>query len=303
MAKPIPGVPGEPLYSLTRDPSKQQRLELLHYNLMVVYIYMIEKVSGSGRLPQRAATEKSSQSKESAQISLQSYKHRPIMKALVESHVKAKVAELRAIYAQIEQVTPDIDSAQNFRTWLKDSQDSLDRFSTALPVMTFARRIATALWPLIIAIAVVGTVWNTILSLLGKSTLHPIDTLVGGMLTGVGFLLFGVSIAARRKRRLFLGEFSISLIWPSIPPHSVPKNVYKAEDDLFDYIPRSKQPEFPLDVYALGTAAIIFAITDGLSLANPHFTLHLRLVYGFVAIFALLIGAVYIFLGHRRTPR
>jgi hypothetical protein len=166
--------------------SRQQEIRVLHKRLMAAYIYLILTVSSPGRLPMGHEGPKQNKrpfelkenaiakeeydsrirfQKEYIIRRLRIYKRRPIARNLVEAHVKRKLRELRAAYVQIEQVIPEVSTAQELRNWLKDTQDSLSRFMATLTVMAVVRRIASVLWPLIIGLAAIGAIWTYVASL------------------------------------------------------------------------------------------------------------------------------------------
>src|SRR5262249_11975029 len=150
--------------SSTEGPiSKQHQLKLLHRRLMAVYVYELEGVQEGHRRswPRRMLAAALSMLQAEGDAT-RSYKRGPVTRGLVESHIKGKLRELRVAYAQIEQSVSEIDSVPSFRGWLKDTQESLDRFSATLTVMTFVRRIVKALWPLVIGLLAVNAIWSAL---------------------------------------------------------------------------------------------------------------------------------------------
>jgi hypothetical protein len=279
MAEAISRVPDKSSSSPDDPNSKQQQLQLLHHRLMIVYVYAIETVSESNRLPtgprRRAALRPSATAARQRGHLLQRFrlsnKRRPVTRAFVESHIKAKLNELQAVYAQMEQSVTDTDATHSFLCWLRDTQDSLTRFSATLTVMASVRRMAGALWPLVIALAVVGTVWHAIFNLIGG-----LRTLLFGVLIVAIYSLTGLGLAAGRKRSFFLAPISVSP-WTSNSGEPstesvTAKNVYAAEDDLFGCIDRAKRLEPPLDMYIYVAALLgwaVFAFAVGIQNHDP----------------------------------
>jgi hypothetical protein len=193
MDKATPKVPGSVPDGSTEHPiSKQRQLMLLHHRLMAVYVYAIQGVQEGHRPRWRrrllagiqsvSGREADEQARGFRRLMVRSrrddetsrpYKRGPITRALVDSHVKAKLRELQAAYAQIEQSVPDTKSTHSFREWLRTTQESLARFSSTLTIMIFARRIMTALWPLVIALIAVLPIWSALFSVLGKESAKP----------------------------------------------------------------------------------------------------------------------------------
>jgi len=251
--------------------TKQQEIMLLHSRLMTVYVYIIEAVSRTDRLPkgaepslrnQQNTGERNYQSELFLRY-LRLYKRRPITRNLVYAHVKGKLNELRAVYAEIEQVASTTDrTTLSFRNWLRDTQDSLSRFSATLSVMDGVRRAMVALWPLIIALLALAPVWNYFLRLSDKKSPGGSSYTSAIILLIVFYVAIVAAISANKKRKLFLAFIKIpsrsdNSILSSISMSVTAANVYEVEDDLFDIIGRPKRRELALDPYAL--AAMFFA--------------------------------------------
>ena len=183
---------------------------------------------------------------------------RPITRVLIESHIKAKLGELRTAYVQIEQSIPNIESAHSLRSWLRDTEDSLARFSGTLTVMSLVRRVIAALWPLIIALVAVVPIGNAIFSLFSKENLKT------GILGGLGYLallaafyiILGLAVAAHKKRGIFLTTGSTDRSTGAsgnqdsgIKRTTDKKNVYEIEDELFSCIGISKRPAALFSIY------------------------------------------------------
>lgn len=271
---------------------KCQRIKLLHYRLMVVYVYAIERTRAKGRLP--AGVEPSGRAAGSRVVtwlsrngvnrrsgSSQPVRHGAITRGLVESHIKGKLGQLRTVYAQIEQSLPDNNSTLGFQGWLRDSQDSLTRFSATFSFVNFVRRTIATLWPLLIAVAVVGSVWNAIFSVLDKEKSKPgaLGTLGIVSLVVLIYAVTGLSVAANRKRKFFLAHISLPSAWadsdwPAAFRTVTANNVYEVENELFGAIGRSKNGEFPLDTcmytvaflgWTVFEAVVGFSVFHGLS--------------------------------------
>jgi hypothetical protein len=140
--------------------AKQQQIKLLHARLMTVYVYAINSVSRPGPLPQGAEPFKewrplTGRRMQNSQEEWQCDRDddgnkslrrkpdfrgwpRPVTIFLVKAHIRRRLRELRAIYTQIEQTAPDISSASNFRSWLRETQESLNKFSLNLGFSTLA---------------------------------------------------------------------------------------------------------------------------------------------------------------------
>jgi len=325
-AKAIPGAPdgGSTDNSMS---NQQQQLEMLHYQLMAVYVYAVQTVRGPSRLPQgsepppkqqpwvvrlrsryrRRPPAESSSRGAHPQKARQFYKYRPVTRALVESHIKAKLTELRITYMEIEQSIPDDDSVHAFRIWLRDTQDSVARFSSTLTTLVIVRRMLVALWPLVIALAVVGAVWKYIRNLLDKVMHGNLENFALLALTTMLYILLSLFLAAQKKRAFFLAPISISHIWnsnawaPSVRSITA-KNVYETEDNLFSYIGKAKRPEFPLDSYALGTLGVILALIVLLFIPTIKIGSQ-QFIFGLLALISLGMAVSTIRQGRRRSLR
>jgi len=288
----IPEVPSEvPSASVENSISKQQQqLVRLHYQLMAVYVYAVNTARGPNWLPRgkepprkkqpwvaklesryrrRPPTPESGQPRVHSQVQRFLFKSRPITRALVESHIKAKLTELRTTYAEMEQFIPDDSSVRDFRTWIKDTQDSLARFSATLATLVVVRRTLKALWPLVIALVVVGAIWDSIRHLLGKVTHNNLALdlgLIGVVAIAVIlYVMMGLFLAAAKKRSFFLAPVSVSRIWNSNiwapgPGKPTVGSIYEAEDELFACIGKPKRLEPPLDMYAYSIMALCLAV-------------------------------------------
>jgi hypothetical protein len=299
---------GGPSISARDSISKQQTLISRHHRLMAVYTYALGKMSEPGPLPEEAKSFKRPRWKNVRQFR---GRHRPITNALIESHIKAKLGELRAAYMQIEQSIPDADAVQSFRGWLRDTEDSLSRFSATFTVMALVRRIAAALWPLVISVVVIGAVWNAVSDLFGKiSKSDFLVIIVAYALLIFVAVLFGLGWAARRKRRFFLVPVSISNVWASsfsgTPVEATTaKNVYVIENELFTCIGKSKRLELPLDAIGFGCAWLFFAATCVIVIIGEPGGPELFgvLFIGFISATSLAWGVITIISGYRLKLR
>jgi hypothetical protein len=104
------------------------------------------------------------------------------------------------------------------------------------------RRVLTALWPLVIALLVVGAVWNNIRHLLSEVTHRNLTLLqvVAYVLIAAAYILIGLALGAAKKRSFFLVPISVSGLWNSDAwapgARSITaQNVYEAEQELFTY--------------------------------------------------------------------
>jgi CDP-diglyceride synthetase len=223
-------------------------------------------------------------------------------------HIRAKLGELRTVYAQIEQSIPHTDSTRSFREWLRDTQDSLARFSATLTVFTFVRRIFTGLWPLVIALVTIGAVWNAI-RLYGREVLQPglAYSVTFQVVIATVYILCVLGVAVQRKRALFLASISISSTWANMCSDSpakdvVAKNIYEAEDELFSCINKPKRPEHPVDAYLLGAAIfVVLMIMDFYTFSNKSSGERLLLILGVVLAFSAPFSLIYI--ANKREPR
>jgi hypothetical protein len=195
MAEDVAGVQGEVSSIAISDAlDKCEQIKLLHYQLMTIYVYVIDTVRSRDQLPKgsesSARRRRRSQSMESAadrpearhgEVSPKRpprrrprfLRHGAITRALAESHIKGQLRKLRIAYVQLEQCVFETDSTASFRTWLRDCQDSLTRFSATLSFTDFARKIAAVLWPLVVTLAAVGAVWNFIFRMFAKEKSTP----------------------------------------------------------------------------------------------------------------------------------
>ncbi len=314
MTKENSGVRDELTNISTEDViDKFQCIKLLHYRLMVVYVYAIEHLQAKDRIPR--GVEPSGRERRRMGITRllvrgsspyiasklstnylrkphRSMRHGPITRALVESHIKGQLGQLRTAYVQIEQSVLETASTLTFRAWLRDSQDSLARFSGTLSFTNFARRIIAALWPLVIALAAVGTVWDTIFRVFDKEKSQPgvLVTLGALALIVVTYLVFGLSIAATRKRGFFLARISLSSVWAindraTTAGNVTANNIYEMENELFDAINKPKRAELPLDMYLIAANLLLWAILETIVGFSYSHTLGGRLF--FIAAFIL----------------
>ena len=234
----------------------------------------------------------------------------PVARALVESHIKGKTREPMVAYARLEQSVYDIDATNSFRGWLRDTQESLARFSSTLTAMAFIRKIAAALWPLVIALVAVSAIWTTLFKVLGREMGRHGDlvTLVGYVLFSFIYIIGGLSSATSTKRKLFLEPITISPTWTGDSQDSVAgsittETVYKAEDELFGLIGRPKRPEPALDLYSSGTVYLIFGVIFSIDALRD---VHLRsslVIDSSLAIIFLALGTYRIFSSSKRKPR
>jgi hypothetical protein len=229
---------------------------------------------------------------------------------LVEAHIKGKLRELMTAYARIEQSLYDIEATRSFRGWLRDTQESLARFSATLTAMAFVRKIAAALWPLAIGLVAVSAIWTTLFKVLGKEMGRRGDlvTIAIFVLFTTVYIVGGLSSATRNKRQLFLEPISISPTWVGNPQDSVAgsisaKNVYEAEDELFGLIGTPKRSEPALDIYFTAAAFISFAVLAGIRAIEGMHDWAVWVFQGVVAIGFLVAGIYLIFSSFRRAPR
>jgi hypothetical protein len=319
MAEAILKAPnGSSIPSIEDSASSQQQQQLMrsHFRLMAVYADKIEKVYELKEMPRGAEPSKQRRmlirfmGRRSVWRSLttafseRSYKHRPVTRALVEAHIKARLIELRTAYVQMEQEIPETAAEEEFLRWLRDTQGSLVRFSATVTFMVFIRRICSALWPLAIALAAVGTVWTTILHMAGGEKGRPVEIMTY-VLVIIYYCLLGLVHAARTKRDFFLAPVLIQPSgWLSDSEDSSIgsidfKSVYAAENALFERLGRVKRPEIPLDKYLYGVSQIVFAATLVLALSKIHGLVWQLGSYFCIPIF-LVIGIMAIVSGYKR---
>lgn len=317
MAEVIPGVPADNSIS-----KQQQHLMMLHYQLIVVYLYLTEKVRGSDRLPlgeEPPLTRWPWLVKLGVSRIINKFvlaqrpvvKHRPVTRSLVDSHIKSKLTELRIAYAEMEQYISDDDSTCAFRTWLKDTQDSLARLSATLANWIIFRRVLAALWPLVISLLFVGAVWNYIRHLLSEVTHRDLTLVqvVAYVLVAVGYILIGLAVGAAKKRSFFLAPISVSDLWnsnawaPGARSITV-QNAYEAEKELFAYIGKTKRLEPPLDIYLPASVAVAGAILVILTPTQISFKITNPQIITVPYSILLLVWAVTnILIGHWRSLR
>jgi hypothetical protein len=320
MAQDVASRPNELLQNSSDLAAKQEELNILHHRLMAVYVHIIELVSGPERLPRgaepsgrsRANNSGTGYQREILQRRLRLYKRRPITRNLVNSHIKGKLDELKAAYVRIEQITSNTDSTIGFRKWLKDTQDSLSRFSATLTVMAAARRILVALWPLIVALVVLAPVWNYVVDQLHKERSRPVGLLlvITYITLAIVYIALLISVAARKKRRLFLAPVFISPDSPSdsstssISRETTAKNVYEVENDLFSCISKPKRAEFALDIYAGIVMAIGWtAYSIGVVVASYKIVLWVAIEFGLFALIGVFIVVSSVVTRLRRTVK
>jgi hypothetical protein len=125
------------------------------------------------------------------------------------------------------------------------------------------------------------------------------------------FILFyvalGLLFAMSNKRKFFLNSISIPQVWTGdsqdlATENITAKNVYEAEDELFNAIGRPKRHEAALDAYFRAVLVISFGTCLGLGVFLSPNSLA-RLVYGFAFIINISTGILEIFSGSRRKPR
>ena len=309
MSEVTPRVPDEFSTGSIGDPNpRQQELKSLHYRLMAIYVYAMEQVAAvpPPSWVRKLRTTWRSLLRVDREDNTWQYRRRPITRALVESHVKAKTRELRRAYAQIEQSVLSLDTTGGFQGWLQDTQDSLARFSATLTAMSFVRRVIIALWPLAVALAAVGTVWHTIFGWIGKP--GALDTSIWLVITVFGYVGGGLALAFHRKREFFLKPLSISSAWAENPQDDpvggkiTAPSVYEAEDELFGCVGKSKRREPAIDAYLGGIVFLAFAMIQIPRVPGADRGPWLALHYWPVASGAV-IGIVMILIGLRRTRR
>ena len=233
----------------------QQRLVKQHELLMTVYVYAVDQVRGENPLPK--TTDEPHDTSETTQKYNTANNHGAITRALVEAHIKHKISELKVVYVYLEQSLTEAPSVHNMEVWLHNAQEALTRFSATLVVLNSVRRLVAILWPLVIALVAIASIWNALFKLLGQGHLgFRREFIVLTPLVSL-FILILFRRAAIRKREFFLSPVLLPLSWVdnfrATPAAKVTvKNIYAAEDELFDIISRPKRKEVPLDTYALG---------------------------------------------------
>ena len=232
-----------------------------HRRLMAAYADVIKTVTSSNPLPEvvpKSARQELVNTTSTALLAIprafnaafndfnelsrkppRSYKHKPVTKALVESHVKGKLSELQAIYAQIEQSIPEATATKPVLSWLRETQKSLADFSSTLSMMLLVRRICAALWSLAIGLVAVGALWSAIfhVSRLRKGPRY----IAVYALSVISDRLFGLALAGRRKRNLFLRPVQVlPPTWASdsqdTPTKSITaKNIYRQKTSFLSF--------------------------------------------------------------------
>jgi hypothetical protein len=294
--------------------SEQLRLKLLHRRLMTVYVHEIERAQAGRRSPWlntliTVMTFSFVGIVDEDEIS--GYRLGAVARALVESHVKGKLRELISAYTHIEQSVSDLDPIDTFRVWLRDTQESLVRFSATLTAMSFFRKIAAALWPLVVALVAVSAIWTTLFRVLGKDIGRPsaLESFAWLAFIIVVYIGGGLSSATKWKRQLFLIPISIQPAWGGASEDPLARritapNVYSAEDDLFNLIGTPKQPEPALDAYLSGTVCCLGAAGVGLLAAQdyPHDWVGL-VINGLFTVVFLITGIYRLVSSYKRSPR
>jgi hypothetical protein len=321
MAEATSNLPGEPVTvsgeaAIETSIEKQQRIKALHSRLMAVYVYAIERASLPERLPQDdqqkfmaafiASLPGGKEEMIASRRSLRPYRRQSLIRAIVESHIKSQLGEIRAAYIQMEQAFSDAGPARDFRSWLQNTEDSLARFSATLAFFTTIRRVVGALWPLV-TFAALGGAWSAIAHLFGSPNRH-INSIssVTFLFMVVAFICYVFGSAAGQKRLFFMASISIPSMWSDSVTNNInAENVYEAEDDLFRCIGRSKRPELPLDSYSYGLGCFLLAITAGFFAVFKGFGLSSegRICAGILAVALLGWGTYFITHGSRKMPR
>lgn len=296
-----------------------QEIVRRHHRLLSVYVYILDLISRPGSLPagiepserdpkKEARTHRPEEPARTSGIRPIRYQRRLFTRILVESHIKAKLGELKTAYAEIEQLIPQ-DSPATSREWFKETQDSLSRLSDRLTSWASIRGLAATLWPVLVGpvLAWLGadSIWDAIWDLADKKKpqLSAVGVSATWILFPLAYILLFAGGAAGVKRGVFLAEISTNTTWDGHTQAIVAKNVYEAEDELFNYIAKGKLPEIPVDSYVMASWFLTFgayAVGVGVFIADGRPVLRYS-NYG-AAIVILYIGIKEIIKGRRRTP-
>jgi len=177
--------------------------------------------------------------------------------------------------------------------------------------MGAARRMAAALWPLVVAVVVLAPVWDSAINLFNRR-LHPEGrALAYSIAFGVVLYLAAITgVAARKKRRFFLAPISI----PSRSSAGIPfvsffksvnaPNVYTVENQLFEFLGKSKRPELALDRYAWTVFCFDIAAYYGyVAFLTSSFDRPTTAILSGIAFVAALAGLYFLILGLRRREK
>lgn len=190
-----------------------------------------------------------------------------LIRLFVESHIKGKLNELSISYLYLLQTVPEKHpSAENYRTWLKDTSETCDKLSGTLSSLQSTKGLASTLWPIVVNVAA---------ALLGVSTLKELFTnfswanlLPWITFIAFPFIYFGIFMTGAfwYKRELFTG---ITLLESIMQPffkwtQDSANNVYQLEDHVFNLLGRGKNHEFRWDLITIPLSLFSF-IPIGLS--------------------------------------
>lgn len=176
---------------------------------------------------------------------------KPIAHLLVETHIQAKLRELRRIYRQQKTILKSKGKDKQTQSWMEEAiKETQEMEDTLQSWKVFWDAIAT----------VAGTVSTVTLVVFGISNIFDV---VPRLITFINFTEFNTETAGKIIWQFFIAAtLPMSIILPEIligsgfitkrylfKPHiESGKNIYKLEDDLYQLLNRRKELEFRFDM-------------------------------------------------------
>ena len=217
----------------------------------------------------------------------------PLVRYLVESHVRRQLRELHAVYTRLRHArTPQTFSTGAGQAWLREAAADAAGLADTLPPRRW-------LWEVLLsAVALLpGSVLAWLFKAHGKVDAEFLVLLGVGAVMGLALgaalgtidasfeakrMLFGAPVVRQRRTRF--------------------DSIYEREDRLFRLLGRAKRKEFPVDTM-VSIAMLLISAGFGLGFAANGFRMDNRVGgVGWVVISALLLGGAAI-LGHRARRR
>lgn len=164
---------------------------------------------------------------------------KPLVKFFIESHIKGKLDQLRALYTLLE-LTMKSSKMTDKYTWLTEAAEECKKFADILQFSQRIRWLIEIIWPLGIGLLLINVRdYSTALSRIAI-------ILIAFVL--YAYLSILLAFSYKRNRFLYGSIRPIEHDWYSVP-EEFKANVYQIEDELFQLLGKKKNREFPVDIF------------------------------------------------------
>ena len=187
---------------------------------------------------------------------------KPLVNLFVEYHIKSKLRELKIAYTQLKSMLPDYHSErEKYVTWISNAIEECDSLTKTLSswgiVADFTKLIVNTFVGVIISRYGAEILSFSIAKALSAAQIQPatpvdIRIVVGNIAFFVLLALYStifIDPSFRMKREIFLGL-----------TNKDERNIYTAENNLFDLLKRGKTKEFPLDYMGLTISIVLLFV-------------------------------------------